>query len=267
MSDDVWLPEWDAEQYAANTEHHRVFDDTFLADAPLRPDLRLVDLGCGSGDFTRVLADRVPEGMVIGVDPHPGFLVEAEKRAAPNQRFALGTAQGLVEALGGDLFDGVVSRAALQWAPRVDHPRIVEEIRRSLVPGGFFRLDMSGVGNIRRVVTLLDDVSSGLGGPREPWCFAEPDWYLELLEQAGFEVGFVRAVAQRRAFDRDSLWAWLDSQVFQAYEIDMDPETRPLLRARTRDRLDELRRADGTHDQTFVRLDVLAFAPKAGPQT
>lgn len=253
------LPEWDAAHYAANTGHHRAFDDAFLADTPIRPHHRLVDLGCGSGDFTRVLADLVPEGQVVGVDPHPGFLLEAKRRAGANQTFALGTAQDLVEALDGDRFDGIVSRAALQWAPRADQPRIVAAVHRSLVPGGFFRLDMSGVGNIRRVVELLDTVSTALDGPQMPWCFAEPDWYLEILEGVGFRVEFVRAVAQRRPFDRESLWEWLDSQVFQAYEVDLAPAARSRLRGEVRERLDELRRHDGSYDQTFVRLDALAY--------
>ncbi|HSJ29391.1 MAG TPA: methyltransferase domain-containing protein [Acidimicrobiia bacterium] len=265
MTEETWLPDWDAGLYAANTAHHRVFDEGFLADTPLRPDLRIVDLGCGAGDFTRLLADRVPDGEVIGVDPHQGFLDEASTRARSNQRFARGTGQDLVTALGGDRFDGIVSRAALQWVPCAEQPRVAEQVRSSLVPGGFFRLDMSGAGNIRLVLGLLDEVADTLAGPTSPWCFPDPGWYMEILEAAGFDLigGRVRSVAQRRAFDRDSLWNWLESQVFIAYEADMDTERRAEFREIVRSRLDELRRHDGSFDQTFVRLDVLARAPGA----
>jgi hypothetical protein len=71
----------------------------------------------------------------------------------------------------------------------------------------------------------------------------------------------VRTVAQRRAFDRASLIGWLESQCFQAYEALLAPELHPELRAQVLDRVDEMRRADGTYDQTFVRLDVLAHRP------
>jgi ubiquinone/menaquinone biosynthesis C-methylase UbiE len=59
---DVWLPPWDGAAYAANTGHHRVFDAAFLATLPLQGNERILDLCCGSGDFTRALADLVPAG-------------------------------------------------------------------------------------------------------------------------------------------------------------------------------------------------------------
>lgn len=260
MTDEFWLPEWDAELYAANTGHHRVFDEWFLDSTPLQPAMRVVDLGCGAGDFTRVLAERVPDGEVVGVDPHEGFLVEAASRAASNQRFVRGTGQRLTIALDGERFDGVVSRAALQWAPPEHQAGIASQIHATLVPGGFFRLDMSGAGNIPQVVTLLDEVSAELGGPTSPWCFANPGWYMEILERAGFSLndGWVRSIAQRRPFTRDALWGWLESQVFMAYETDLAPNHHATFRERVVARLDELARHDGTFDQTFVRLDVLA---------
>lgn len=262
VSDGTWLPDWDAALYAANTGHHRAFDDWFLDSTPIESDLRLVDLGCGAGDFTRVLADRVPNGEVVGVDPQPGFISEAESRGANNQRFVVGTGQRLTEALGGERFDGVVSRAALQWVPAADQMEVARQVRESLIPGGFFRLDMSGAGNIPHVLKLLDSVSAGLGGPTSPWCFADAGWYMEILEQAGFELseGWVRTVAQRRPFTRDTLWGWLDSQVFTAYEIDLPADRHRPFREEIERRISELARHDGTFDQTFVRLDVLAWA-------
>lgn len=263
MSDRTWLPDWDAALYAANTGHHRKFDDWFLDTTPIRTDLRLVDLGCGAGDFTRVLADRVLDGEVVGVDPQPGFLAEAESRAGSNQRFVVGTGQRLSEALDGERFDGVVSRAALQWVPETEQLRVVRQVRDSLVPGGFFRLDMSGAGNIPHVLGLLDSVSSDLEGPVSPWCFADAGWYMEILERAGFDLaaGWVRTVAQRRPFTQDTLWGWLVSQVFTAYEIDLSPDRHHRFRDQVNERIGDLKRHDGSFDQTFVRLDVLAWNP------
>lgn len=265
MSGSPWLPDWDAGLYAANTGHHRAFDEWFLGSTPLRDGLRLVDLGCGSGDFTRVLADQIPSGEVVGVDPQPGFVAEAHRRAGANQRFVVGTGQELVAALGGERFDGIVSRAALQWAPCSDQARIASQIHASIVPEGFFRLEMSAAGNITPVVELLDSISTELGGPSSPWCFPDPGWYLEVLERAGFDTarGHVRSVAQRRRFTEETLWGWFESQVFQAYELDLTPASRDGFRADVRSRMGELRRHDGSLDQTFVRLDVLAWVSES----
>ena len=71
----------------------------------------------------------------------------------------------------------------------------------------------------------------------------------------------MQALAQRRSFDRDALQGWLHSQCLQAYEVGIPLGRREEFRAAADARLDDLRRADGTFDQTFVRLDVLARGP------
>jgi hypothetical protein len=96
-----------------------------------------------------------------------------------------------------------------------------------------------------------------------PWTFTDPATYLELVDQAGFELGagFVRSTAQRRAFDRESLLGWFRSQVEQAYTSHLDGERAERFRHDVEARFGELARADGTFDQTFVRLDLLVRRP------
>ena len=261
MVTNVWLPAWDGELYAANTGHHRVYDDWFRASLPLQPDHRVLDLGCGAGDFTRTVADEVPEGEVVGLDPPPSLLAEARKRAGPNQSFVEGPVQLLEALLPTDgAFDVVMSRSAMHWVPIADHPQLLDDVHRLLKPGGWFRLEMGGVGNIPRILPVLNEVSRQFGGPTSPWSFPDPAHYLDLLESAGFSSagGHVQALAQRRSFDRAALRGWLHSQCLQAYEIGLPAERRGEFRAAADARLDDLRRGDGTFDQTFVRLDVLA---------
>jgi trans-aconitate 2-methyltransferase len=265
-SETPWLPAWDA-SYAANTGHHRVYDADFLATAPLSPGDRILDLGCGSGDFTRTLADLVPQGEVVGLEPQPALLAEAKGRAGTNQTFVEGPVQHLSRLLPDPAqFDGVLSRAAMQWVPMVDHPGYLAESRRLLRPGGWFRLEMGGAGNIGPMAAALETISLAHDGPAAPWSFPDAGTYLELLEAAGFEVdpergAYVNTVAQRRHFDRDSLLGWLRSQCYQGFEIDMPADEHAAFRADVESRLAELARHDGTFDQTYVRLNALAFAP------
>ena len=119
----AWLPAWDGARYAANTGHHRVYDQLYLDTLPLRAADVVLDLGCGSGDFTAIVAALVPDGEVVGVDPQPTLLGEARRRAAPNQRFVQGAVQqlGALFPVAGS-FDVVMTRAVLQWVPLADHP-------------------------------------------------------------------------------------------------------------------------------------------------
>ena len=260
----AWLPAWDGARYAANTGHHRVYDQLYLDTLPLRAADVVLDLGCGSGDFTAIVAALVPDGEVVGVDPQPTLLDEARRRAAPNQRFVQGAVQqlGALFPVAGS-FDVVMTRAVLQWVPSADHPGVLAEAFRLLRPGGWYRAEFGGAGNIPVILRLLDDVAARLGGPQCPWTFADVGPYLELVEQAGFDLdgGFLRLTPQRRHFDRETLMGWFHSQAVQAYTTTMDAGAGAAFVRGVESRFDELARWDGTFDQTFVRMDLLARRP------
>ncbi|MEY2434694.1 MAG: trans-aconitate 2-methyltransferase [Acidimicrobiaceae bacterium] len=267
MGQQEWLPEWDGTLYAANTDHHRRYDDRFLSTLPLKSSDRVLDLGCGAGDLTATVAKLVPAGHVVGLDPQASLLREARARAGPNQSFVESAAQRLANAVADDgSFDVIFSQSVLHWVPWADHRAILRECRRLLRPGGALRIECGGGDNVREVVAFLDDVARAIAGasaPRAPWTFVHAGAYLDLLLDVGFDVktGFVHTVAQRRAFDRPRVLGWLASQAVQAYEVDLAPEHRAEFRAEVSARVDDLRRPDGTYDLTFVRLDLLAFAP------
>lgn len=262
-----WLPAWDGASYAANTGHHRRLDADFLATFTLAPDARVLDLGCGAGDFTAVLAGLVPDGHVVGVDPQPSMIEQAVAVARPNQSFVLGTAQDLAPALAAaeerGPFDAVVSRATLHWAPLADHPRVLAHVAALLRPGGLLRVDAGGGDNIAEVVAYLDAVAARHGGPAAPWAFAQAGQWLDLLHAAGLTDadGWVRLVAQRRPFTRDELIGWLTSQCLFAYEHAMEPGAAAAFHDDALAGVDALRRADGSYDVTFTRLDVRAHRP------
>jgi trans-aconitate methyltransferase len=262
-----WLPPWQGADYAANTQHHRRFDDWFLAGTPLRPTDRVLDIGCGSGDFTAVVAARVPDGHVVGLDAQPSMIDEARRRGAANQSFVVSPAQDVTRAAGEWApYDLVLSRAVLHWLPAVDHPAVLAQAHELVRPGGWLRIDCGGGDNVARLTAWLDPISARYGGPATPWTFLGAGAYLGLLDDAGFDVsldggGWVRTTAQHRPFDRESITGWLTSQCLAAYQAGMPDAAREPFAAEVLDRLDELALPDGTFDQTFVRLDVLVPRP------
>ena len=260
-----WLPDWDGQAYAANTAHHRRYDARFLGSLPLHPGDRVLDIGCGAGDLTATVAAMVPDGHVVGLEPQPSLVDEARSRALANQSFVAAPAQRLADSVDGP-FDVIFSQSVLHWVPWPDHPTILQHCFDVLRPGGALRIECGGGDNVREVVRFLDAVAASIAGsssPRAPWTFVHAGAYLDLLLDTGFTVenGFVHTVAQRRPFDREQVLGWLMSQAVQAYEIDLAPEHRARFRAEVTARVDELRRADGSYDLGFVRLDLLAFRP------
>jgi len=259
-----FLPDWDGASYAANAGHHRVFDAAFLATLPFEGHERVLDLCCGSGEFTRTIADLVPDGHVVGLDAQPSMIDEALACAGPNQTFVTGPVQhvrALIAEAG--TFDVVMSRSALHWVPEEDHPPLLADCYELLRPGGRLRIECGGGDNVRAMMSVVGDAAAKRGAPTCPWTYFGAGQYLDLVEAAGFSVdtGWVRTVAQHRAFDRAGCIGWITSQCFQAYEAHMPEAMHAGFRAEVLARVDELQRRDGTYDETFVRLDVLARCP------
>jgi ubiquinone/menaquinone biosynthesis C-methylase UbiE len=104
---------FDGALYAANTAHHRAHDAEVLEGVALAPGLAVLDLGCGSGDFTAGLVPKVsPGGHVVGVDVSPSQ-VEHARAHHRGADFVGGRAQDVGALFPPSSFDVVVSVATL----------------------------------------------------------------------------------------------------------------------------------------------------------
>ncbi len=99
------------------------------------PGDRILDVGCGTGYWSRMLAPLVgPEGRVIGVDPSPPMLEHARRRSPGNCSYEVGEGQAL--PFPDVSFDIVVSSFAVHHMPRSARGAAVREMFRVLRPGG-----------------------------------------------------------------------------------------------------------------------------------
>jgi trans-aconitate 2-methyltransferase len=99
-----------------------------LALVEIRPDLKVVDLGCGTGELTRHLA-ALPGSQVTGIDSSAEMLETAKAFSTPRLRFE----QGDQARLRGD-WDLIFSNAALQWSEQ--HKHLIPRLYERLNPGG-----------------------------------------------------------------------------------------------------------------------------------
>jgi len=111
----------------------------YLLDwAGIKPGMKVLELGCGSGIFTFEggLADRVgPEGRVIALDPSPGMLARARRKPQAGEYNWVEFIQGRAEDLpfADATFDAVIGSAFLHFT---EHDMALREMRRVTRPGG-----------------------------------------------------------------------------------------------------------------------------------
>ncbi len=120
---------WNPEQYHKfQSERSAPFYD-LMELVEIRPRIKAVDLGCGTGELTRVLADTLPESDVTGIDSSEQMLHKAASYASSNLRFE----QGDLSQLTGN-WDLIFSNAAIQWCE--DHEKLIPHFFSKLNPGG-----------------------------------------------------------------------------------------------------------------------------------
>ena len=102
----TWNP---AQYHKFQKERFAPFED-LIQLIHIRPGLKVIDLGCGTGELTRRLADLLPDSDVLGLDSSDEMLEKAQAQARPGLRFQ----KGQIEEAEGQ-WDLVFSHAALQW--------------------------------------------------------------------------------------------------------------------------------------------------------
>jgi SAM-dependent methyltransferase len=159
----------------------------------LRPGMRVLDVGCGCGDTTLALADRVgASGSVLGVDVSGPMLARARERAAGHPHVAFLQADAQTHRFEPATFDAAFSRFGVMFF--ADPAVAFANIRAALRPGAALAFicwqelaknpwAMLPIGAIAPLVTLPPPPAPDEPGP---FSFADPDRVRSILDGAGF---------------------------------------------------------------------------------
>lgn len=186
---------WDPAQYQRyGDERSRAFLELLLRIDAARigagDPSYVVDLGCGPGPLTRLLADRWPSAHVVGVDSSPD-MIEAAKEYAID---------GRLEFVVGDIaawqtdrpVDVLVANAAFHWVP--GHVDLVPRFAAALTDGGVLAFQVPDNFTEPSHTLLLDLRQSprwrerlGAGADRTAGV-ERPERYLTALVDAGLDA-------------------------------------------------------------------------------
>ena len=126
--------------------------------------IRILDVGCGTGEITTRLAGLYPEASLVGVDLIEEHLEVARARAAPiSGRVSFQSADAFALPFADRSFDLVVCRHMLQAVPRPE--AAMAEMVRVCRPGGRLHLLVEDYGMIHMYPTRLDVDRFWVEGP------------------------------------------------------------------------------------------------------
>jgi trans-aconitate 2-methyltransferase len=182
---------WNANQYLRFGEQRTRPCHDLAARVFVDNVRHVIDLGCGPGNSTAVLAERWPEAAITGLDNSWEMLQEA--RATDSNRTWIEADIAEWAAGSRDTYDILFSNAALQWVP--DHAAVFADLWRRLAPGGALAVQMpsydSPAHRLSRSMTAsarwIHRFPNGASGD---WNTHDIAFYYDLLDPLAFRLDF-----------------------------------------------------------------------------
>ncbi|MGH3445793.1 MAG: trans-aconitate 2-methyltransferase [Nocardioidaceae bacterium] len=255
------VTQWDPRRYLTYAdERGRPYLD-LLARVPAMTPARVVDLGCGPGNQTALLARRWPDARVTGVDSSSQMIEPALAAAPAGVSFETGD----VREWRSDVpVDVLVSNATFQWVPgHLDLlARLVDQVR----PGGWFAFSVPGnfaepSHALRREIASRPPYAEHSGGLPEPDAFG-PEVYLERLLDLGCTVDAWETTYLHLLTGEDPVFTWISGTSARAVLQTLPADLLPGFEAELRERLREAY-PPGPHGVLlpFRRVFAVAQAP------
>jgi trans-aconitate 2-methyltransferase len=127
---------WSAAQYLKFEDERTRPARDLLAQVPLSQVATAIDLGCGPGNSTELIAKRYPHAQLSGMDSDANMLESAVKRL-PAVKFFMGDLSVWQPETPVDL---MFSNAVFQWLP--NHIPLLQRLMGGLTPGGVLAIQM-----------------------------------------------------------------------------------------------------------------------------
>jgi trans-aconitate 2-methyltransferase len=254
---------WDDVQYLKFADERTRPASELLARVPLSAAEHVVDLGCGPGNSTALLAARWPQARLTGVDTSPEMLARA-RQDYPER----------IQWLQSDLrdfhhdgsLDLLFANAVMQWLP--DHANLFPALLAQLRPGGVLALQMPcnfAEPSHRLMRELPGPWAEATANVHARTPVENANFYYDVLASDSQSLDIWQTTYQHVMSDAQAIVEWLKATGLRPY-LDAVPEAdRAAYLTAYRDALAQAYplRADGKRLFAFPRLFIVAVrAPR-----
>lgn len=250
---------WDPDRYLRFADHRTRPGIELLARIPDIAARRVVDLGCGTGNLTALLARRWPDANVAGIDSSED-MIERARRDHPGLNWTIGS----IESWNPETrFDVVFSNAALHWVD--GHETLFRRLRSFLADDGVLAVQMpdNWAAPTHRIPADVLDSGDWTDGARTAMMrdrLSSPDLYPRWLQPA--TVDMWRTTYFQQLSGDDPVWEWVSGSVLRPVLANLDAASRERFARRCKALYREAYPPDseGTTMLPFSRLFMVAQA-------
>jgi trans-aconitate 2-methyltransferase len=196
------MPTWNAAQYLKFAEE-RTRPCKDLANAINISDARrVIDLGCGPGNSTQVLAERWPDAEIVGLD-NSSSMIEVARTEQPQRTWILGDISEWASTTK-EQFDVVFSNAAMQWVD--NHPVLYPKLLQRVRPGGVLATQIPADFNAipHQLMRKLAPANVHV----KEWHSHEPAFYYDVLSPHASTIDVFEMIYQQVMPNADAIVEW-----------------------------------------------------------
>ncbi|MEO8896912.1 MAG: trans-aconitate 2-methyltransferase [Rhizomicrobium sp.] len=249
---------WNPKTYLAFADQRTRPAADLLARIPADRPARVIDLGCGPGNSTALLAARWPDAQLEGLDNSAEMLSQARTGGVPAHWVLADLASWTPAAP----YDVIYSNATFQWVP--DQGALLPRLMSFVKPGGIFAFQVPVNFDAPSHVLLRETAAD----PRWKSKLAEvretergrPEIYYDILKPHAAALDIWETEYLQLLEGDDAVYRWVSGTALRPYVQALDGEEREAFVALYKKKLNAAypRRADGTTLFPFQRLFVVA---------
>lgn len=250
---------WDPSQYLKFAGHRLRPAIDLMNQIPAEAPAEIVDLGCGTGNVTRMLAQRWPRAAITGVDSSAEMLGDAAETLPAVKWQAADVATWRPPAP----VEVLYSNAALHWLG--DHGELFAHVFAQVRPGGWLAVQMPRNFDAPSHATINELADEARWRPAlaplvQPSPTHPPAFYYDVLAGAAADLNIWETEYLQVLEGDDPVAEWTKGTWLRPFLAALDPADRPDFEAayRARMRVAYPRRPDGKTLFPFRRLFLIA---------
>jgi trans-aconitate methyltransferase len=181
----------------------------------------VMDAGAGSGNLTKILADKVPNGQIYAVDIDLN-MIEQAKINLSNYNNVQVIHSSMDDVKLPTKVDIIFSNAAFHWV--LDQQKILSYFWQLLKPNGELLIECGGYGNLEKILSITfkivqsDQFKGYFANWKKSWYFPKPDDTERLLKQIGFRDIQVYLSEQTMIYpDRESFMLFVRTVIMKPF--------------------------------------------------